>query len=212
MYVLGFDPGGQKQFGWCVTEISQVEGLNLVDSGTASDSASAITAATKYVTDGNQIASVGIDSPLYWTHEGTRRADALIKSEMKRLGARHGGGTVQHVNSLSGACLVQGILTARLLRVMFPSIRITETHPKALLWLIKIASQDLRAVDVRMSHLVRYISGGTDSVSEHERDAALGAIAAWSMVTHSQGWRDLYLIEEQTFVPVPPVEYWMPIP
>jgi hypothetical protein len=63
MYVLGFDPGGQKQFGWCVTEISQVEGLNLVDSGTASDSASAITAATKYVTDGNQIASVGIDSP-----------------------------------------------------------------------------------------------------------------------------------------------------
>ena len=96
---------------------------------------------------------------------------------------------------------------------MFPSIRITETHPKALLWLIKIASQDLRAVDVKMSHLVRYISGGTDSVSEHERDAALeGAIAAWSMVTHSQGWRYFYLIEEQTFVPVPPVEYWMPIP
>ena len=30
MYVLGFDPGGQKQFGWCFTEISQVEASLLV--------------------------------------------------------------------------------------------------------------------------------------------------------------------------------------
>jgi hypothetical protein len=31
------------------------------------------------------------------------------------------------------------------------------------------------------------------------------------MVTEQAGWRDLFQNEDQPFVPVPPVEYWMPI-
>lgn len=163
------------------------------------------------VSNVDEIAGVGIDSPLYWASEGDRRADKLIRSEMKRLGAKHVGGTVQQVNSLRGACLVQGIMTAQILRSTLSSIRITETHPKALLWLISVANLNLPAVDVRMSHLASLICGGNDSISEHERDAALGAIAAWSMVINAKGWRDLYMMEDKPFVPISPVEYWMPI-
>jgi predicted nuclease with RNAse H fold len=174
MYILGFDPGGQKQFGWCVAEMTQAGNLYLIDSGTANDSVSAVSQATRNLPTLNQVAGVGIDSPLYWVAEGTRSADTLIRSEMRRKGAKHVGGTVQQVNSLRGACLVQGIMTAQLLRSRLPSIRITETHPKALLWLIGVARQNLRGADVRMSHLGSFISGGLDSISEHERDAALG--------------------------------------
>ncbi len=211
MFFLGFDPGGRKQFGWCVAKITQAGSLNLIDSGTANDCTSAVSGATRNIANGDQIAGVGIDSPLYWVTEGIRRADSLIRSEMKRLGAKHVGGTVQQVNSLRGACLVQGIMTAQLLRSKFPSVRITETHPKALLWLIGVAHRNLRGADVRMSHLGRFISGGLDSISEHERDAAVGAIAAASMVTSASGWRNLYVMEEGPFVPIAPVEYWMPV-
>ena len=48
-------------------------------------------------------------------------------------------------------------------------------------------------------------------LSEHERDAALGALTAWAMVSAAPGWRDIALEEKDVFVPVPPVEYWMPV-
>ncbi len=211
MYFLGFDPGGKKQFGWCKAELAQTGELNILELGTANDAVGAVSAATRNISNSDQVAGIGIDSPLYWVIEGRRRADELVRSEMKRAGARYANGTVQQVNSLRGACLVQGIMTAHLLRSKFPAVRITETHPKALLWLIAVANNSLRAVDVRMSHLAGFISGGTDNISEHERDAALGAVAAWSMVENKLNWKNLYLMEEQTFVPVPPVEYWMPI-
>jgi hypothetical protein len=89
MYFLGFDPGGRKQFGWCVTELMETGGLKLVDSGTADDSRNAVSFATRNIPDGDQIIGARIDSPLYWLSEGSRRADTLIRSEMKHSGAKH---------------------------------------------------------------------------------------------------------------------------
>ncbi len=211
MFILGFDPGGVRQFGWCVAEGAPNGELKLRHYGVVDHAAAAVCSALQSVDNLDEIRGAGIDSPLFWVTKGTRRADTLIRKEMSRLGAQSVGGTVQQVNSLRGACLAQGIMAAQLLRSEVPTARITESHPKALLWLIEVATKERPAVDVRMSHLGKFIACETDSLSDHERDAALGAVGAWAMLRGRPGWRDLFLDEDQTFVPVSPVEYWMPI-
>lgn len=209
MFVLGFDPGGKNQFGWCVAAATP-SALSLVRSGVSDHALAAVSSALQHVSD--DVCGAGIDSPLFWAVKGKRQADILIREEMKRYGAANVGGTVQDVNSLRGACIVQGILTAHLLRDRFPNIRITESHPKALLWLLKIANKRRRVVDVRMSNLSKVIACERNTLSDHERDAALGAFAASAMVKGCEGWRNLFLEEDEPFVPVEQVEYWMPVP
>jgi hypothetical protein len=107
-------------------------------------------------------------------------------------------GTVSHVNSLRGACLVQGVLIARLSRERWPEVPITESHPKALL---------------RLSAQAREFAAGSDlqSIGEHGRDAALGAYAAHAMVAQSEGWHNLVTQERAPFFPGGSnVAYWFP--
>jgi len=101
-------------------------------------------------------------------------------------------------------------MAARLLRQRIPNIRITESHPKALLWLLKVAKRDLMVADVTITHLNEFITDVPSELSDHQRDAALGAIAAWAMINKRAGWRDLF-DEKEAFAPAAPVEYWMPI-
>ena len=207
---VGLDPGGDGQFGWCVVAGSGWP-LSLVQSGCASDAAAAVRSVLGVLGPSPEIQGVGIDSPLFWTPSGTRRGDCTVREAIKEAGAPNAGGTVQHVNSLRGACLAQGVVAAHLLRQAIPGVRITEAHPKALLWLIKVASIDRRVLHVTMGHLAEFITCDVAELSEHERDAALGALSACAMVSAASGWRDIALEEKDSFVPVPPVEYWMPV-
>jgi hypothetical protein len=211
MLVLGFDPGGLKRFGWCVAEPTLHGKLKLLDCGVADHATRAVEAALKATDDPARIVAAGIDSPLFWVPNDSRQADKTIREKLKGLGAESPGGTVQEVNSLRGACLAQGIMTAHLLGKSVPAVRITESHPKALLWLLKVATKDRRPTKVKMSDLRAFVTCESEELSEHERDAALGAFAAWAMVTEQAGWRDLFQDEDKPFVPVPPIEYWMPI-
>ena len=89
----------------------------------------------------------------------------------KRLRDHYGisSGTVQSVNSLRGAALVGGALLASLLRGVFPSARITESHPKALL----IACYDNSEVTFANAFQI-----DINRQTEHERDAAIAAVCA----------------------------------
>jgi len=212
MVILGFDPGGKNQFGWCVAEGTNSGRLRLRASDIASHAAEAVTAALRSSGDFGKVEAAGIDSPLFWVADGDRRADMTVRSAMKRVGAINVSGTVQHVNSLRGACLSQGIVAAHLLRRELPEIRITESHPKALLWLLHVASRIKRPVtEVGIGHLRDFVECEWSRLSDHERDAALGAVAASAMINRRSGWRDLYLEENNPFTPVSPVEYWMPV-
>lgn len=210
MVVLGFDPGGEKQFGWCVAKTTASALLSLSASGTASHAAEAIEDALSNIAGIDEVVAAGIDSPLFWVANGDRKADVVVRDGIRQLGAPNAGGTVQNVNSLRGACLVQGVLIAHLLRQKWPQIRITESHPKALLWLLGIANRERRAADVRVGHLSELISCESPC-TEHMRDAALGAVAALAMIERRTGWQDLYAQETIAFTPVSAVEYWMPI-
>ena len=205
---VGFDPGGIGAFGWAVLS-GDVLPLKLKDRGVADHAQGAFRDSRECVRD--QIDGVGIDAPLFWSPAGDRNADTSVRRAITKLGSS--GGTVGHINSLRGACLIQGMLVALICRRELKQVPITESHPKALLWLLGKATENHRPDSVTLGDLGDYVScGATGPISDHERDAALGAVTSFAAVSKMDGWRDLYPFETNPVTPLnPPPGYWMPI-
>jgi len=193
MYLVGFDPGGKNAFGWAVLFRTGSD-LSVVASGTCTDAPAALLAARA----ASSIApvAIGTDAPLFWAQSGDRKADEIVRKMVCDASGK--SGTVNHVNSLRGACLVQGVMVTRLAGELWPNAVITEAHPKALL-AISLAARDFA------SRIVRSVC------TEHERDAALAAYAAFALATQIHGWRDLATTEQNPFFPGGKrVAYWFP--
>lgn len=154
---VGADPGGINGFGVAVVEES---------GSTRCKTVSSVDEAVKWIEGSGTPLGIGIDAPMWWSavRGGGRRADA-------RLRDAYGipSGTVQSVNSLRGAALIGGALLASRMREAFPRIRITESHPKALLLAL---SMDGAAF---ASFFGIQDAWGND---EHQRDAAIAAVCA----------------------------------
>ena len=141
-----------------------------------------------------------------------RKADSTVRRAIHRLGAQHVAGTVQQLNSLRGACLVQGVTAATLIRRNAQRTLITETHPKALLWLLGIATVHRPAKDVEIGDLAPAIDAGIRAVSEHERDSVISCIAAAAFHERHAGWYDLAAVEPDIIEVVPGgAAYWIPM-
>ncbi len=196
MILFGFDPGGRNSFGWACLFINESGTPVALHTGCTSSAPVAIMEASRHAI-GSAPVAVGIDAPLFWVDERDRRADAGIRTRVCAAGGM--GGTVGHVNALRGACLVQGVLTARQIAETWPSAKVTEAHPKALLRVHLEAGQ----------FLADYLHAPP---TEHERDAALAAYAAWAFAVQSTGWHDLVREEEHApfFPSGPMVAYWFP--
>ena len=208
---IGFDPGGNKKFGWAVCS-SMGKTLRVLATADAGDAKEAVEAATSMIPTNGKVVGVGIDAPLFWTETGGRNVDKLVRRAIQELGAPHPEGTVQHVNSLRGACLVQGVLAANILHKKLPEISITESHPKALLYLLGVANKEKPVASVSLTDLSSYVVSDTDRhFSQHKRDAVLGAVTALAQREKRQGWKNLFEEEIKPITPFSyPVEYWMP--
>ena len=194
--VLGFDPGGANNYGWSICKIDNCS-LSIYKTGVASHALEVIRTVSSRLPSNARVLAVGIDAPMFWSGAGNRKVDRIVREALRRRG--HPTESVLEVNSLWGACLVQGILLGSYLHQEF-NVPITEAHPKALLWLLCAAES------AQLTQL-------TNGRSEHERDAVLAAFAAWSMHHRSPGWRNLYWGEPNPILPLgTPVSYWMPIP
>jgi predicted nuclease with RNAse H fold len=192
-YFIGFDPGGEKAFGWAVL-LAQGNSADLVASGTCSNAPNAPAAATRHA----PVAPIAVatDAPLFWIESGDRKVDAQVRKMVCAAGGS--SGTVSHVNSLRGACLAQGILVTKLAIEAWPNALITEAHPKALL-----------RVSVQAKNFAELQSNRT--ANDHERDAAIAAYTAWAFATRRDGWQDLSTFEVNPFFPAgKPVGYWFP--
>ena len=190
--LLGLDPGGSGNFGWCIAADSERMPVEPIASGLADNSQMAVANALAAIPDAGVLVAAGIDAPLFWSRVGSRNADLHVRKAIRLAGAPHASGTVQDMNSLKGACLAQGLLAAVALRELYPALPITESHPKALRWLLPGAA---------------LIKGK----SEHERDALLSAVAAWAVTRSAPGWQDLFPLEPHPFTPLfPPLHYYMP--
>jgi predicted nuclease with RNAse H fold len=209
---LGFDPGGAGAFGWCLAKGNENPPLTVVFRGIVNNAQEALEAAKK-VKEG--VAAVGIDAPLFWRPDGDRVVDSELRQRIIELGGH--GGTINPVNSLRGACLVQGIMTAMLLRRNWPELQLTESHPKAILWICNIVTRGVPAREIPLANLNQFFIGeNLNGASDHERDAALCALSAWAMINKPKGWHDLYPKEKAKengpISPLdPPLAYWMPI-
>ena len=198
MLVLGFDPGGKGQFGWCVAEAISGGRIRLWETQKDADHAEdavhrVIELLRSRHRDLSDIEGAGIDSPLFWARKAHRDVDRTVREAIKACGARNAGGTVQQVNSLRGACLVQGVVAAFLLRRYNPTMRITEAHPKALLWLPPFTETRRKRDHVGLQHLSDWIECDHSTCSLHGRDAALAAFAAAAML---RGCQELTVITE----------------
>lgn len=196
MNVLGLDPGGLNSFGWASLHIDELGAPIALKTGISSSAPAALNEVSRAAGVDVVPMAIGIDAPLFWVTEGDRKADARIRQLVCAAGGH--SGNVGHVNSLRGACLVQGIIAARLVADLWPRATVTETHPKALLRIHPAASE----------FLARYLPVAP---TEHERDAALAAFAAWAATAHFAGWHDLLLDEINPFFPGGyEVSYWFP--
>ena len=190
---IGIDPGGVKAFGWCVMDTAlPALSVSRIVTGTCSGISEAIPEIERICE--TQPVGAGIDAPLYWARAGERKSDHKIRKAVAKAGGSPS--TVGHVNSLRGACLVQGVLSAVGLAEKWPQIAITESHPKALL-----------SVWPGAVEFVRQFEFSTD----HERDAALGAYAAFAFLSQWPKWVDWVELEESCFIPSGgKVAYWFP--
>ncbi len=209
--LLGFDPGGEDGFGWCLADHTPALPLRVRATGVVDNAQEALRAVGAHVLPGEQILGAGIDAPLFWVSSGDRMADRILRGELRELGVPSPGGTVQAVNSLRGACLVQGIMTGVLLRDRYPSLPITESHPKALLWLLRLANQRQHPAGILLSAMPQFRVPDVKGATDHERDAAVATLSAWAMLSRPVGWRDLHGQEQHPYSPLAlPLGYWMP--
>lgn len=202
---LGFDPGGINNFGWCVCEdANDLSIITVRTHGIASHAAEAVNNALAALDGEDNIVGVGIDAPMFWRADGDRLVDIIVRNAIQQIGAAAPAGTVQSVNSLRGACVIQGIITGVLLRKRFPDVQITESHPKAMLWLLDHANAP--------NPVLSPFLGQEQFEEEHVRDAALGALCAWAMINEPQGWQNLFPHEHDPILPVSgTISYWMPL-
>jgi hypothetical protein len=198
MFLVGFDPGGKDAFGWAVVHATNGQ-LELIASGNCTGAKQAFQNAAAAIPQ-NIPDGVGIDAPLFWVYGGDRASDKAVRKMVvaKKKGS---SGTVSHVNSLQGACLVEGILVARLVQNEWPTAQVTEAHPKALL-LVSSEAKDW----------VGNLNIPTDP--DHAKDAALAAYSAHALVTTKAGWRDLVDREDEVrfFPSGSPTSYYFPTP
>lgn len=209
--VLGFDPGGEEGFGWCVLEDAELLPLRVLKHGVTDRAELAVEAARAALPEKSVVRAAGIDAPLFWTPSGDRRVDQTLRNELRTLGAVHAWGTVQAVNSLRGACLVQGMMLGVLIRRWKPGLVLTESHPKAYLWITGAATPQVHCNSIHLRSMNQFACLHDVQALDHERDAAIAGLCAWAMAHRAAGWRNLFPDEVGSYSPLEqPLGYWMP--
>jgi predicted nuclease with RNAse H fold len=156
---VGADPGGEGHFGIAVLKEGDLPQTSSVD---CADEAVALVLGHLKQTP----AGIGVDAPLWWSsgRSGARQADQWLR---QRYGLT--SGTVQAANSLRGAALTQGAMFVYRMREVYPTVPVTESHPKALLK--ALTRGDWAVFASRFGVKVA-------AANDHERDALIAAISA----------------------------------
>lgn len=209
-YLVGFDPGGKGNFGWCVIEDRHELPVRVICVDVADHANGAVDAAHGVVQEERgTVIGVGIDAPLFWVANGCREVDQNLRQGIRARGAPNAAGTVQQVNSLRGACLAQGMLVGVLSRRQTSGVPVSESHPKTMLWLL-----GYNPAQTGLPELPNLFTlpQGQPVAEEHLRDAALACLSAWAMVHKDHEWADISVNgqEERFSLITSPLDYWMP--
>ena len=156
-YWVGADPGGKNKFGLAFLDASGNLSCTRVSS---------VDKAFGKIIEKGKLLGLGIDAPMWWSSRegGGRKADKLLRDTY----GIHPG-KVQSANSLRGAALVGGAMLACRIRQKFSDAKITESHPKAVLYALRLDRSDFPG---------KFEIHSNWPENEDEQDAAIAAVCA----------------------------------
>ncbi len=157
--------------------------------------------------------AVGVDTLTEWSLGpcGWRPADRWLRTKYTEV-----RNSVASPNSLFGAMGLNGMAFLIRLRDVQPSICVTETHPKILHWQRTGSRYNFVENRIEMNAvLCDWVGCSATTVSEHEWDAAVSALAAFQ--GFSGKWKkDLHALDvsaherELVVRPCGTTNYWWP--
>lgn len=192
---LGFDPGGKRRFGvaWlCGSRF----GIGVVDSA-----ADALTWAKRRCPSAPLAA--GIDTLLHWSlgHGGNRNAERFLRQHGISAG-------VISPNALRGAMVIGGLSLAFKLREKWPTIRLNETHPKALYWWLTGKRYRKDQINAACCSFEKWSRIKARCGTDDEFDALLSAWATREAMR--KDWCNLVGTCDDQVHPIKSVTYWWP--
>ena len=185
MVYLGFDPAGKGKFGAVALreadEIRQVVAAQTVES---------VADALDFACAQEQPVAAAIDGPLTWSSgtSGWRQVDLRLR----RRYPQHRNKVIS-TNSLFGSVAVQAPALGMLLGKRFPSMVISETHPK--LTCVALGLSTSRDSSIRATRIIQRLHLSADRVpvnwTDDIIDALVAAHTAWAAYNKPIGWTDL---------------------
>lgn len=204
---LGFDPGGQSNFGAALLDGDAV----------ASSTVSTVDAAMSWVVErlsGRTPTAAGIDTLLHWS--GGRSGDRHAETVLRKLypDARN---TVISPNSLYGSMAVGGMALGFQLRARFPELALNDTHPKLLArhFAGSLPKGAGRRTDERRAWMARKLpNSDVRHANDHEVDAIVSVwatrAAMRSRAKRQNAWRDLAAECSDAITPLVNMHYFWP--
>jgi len=210
MLYFGYDPGGNGCHG--------VAAFRNDGSGDSSIETALLPSADAvidwFIGFSEEPAAIGVDTLTCWSTgpSGWRPADRWLREHEQY---RQVGASVASSNSLYGAMSINGMAVLLALRVSYPDMIVTETHPKILAWHFRRVKYDFVSEKVPMITSLSEKLGCElgSKCSEHEWDAAISALAAMRCAT-GQWKKDLHRLDtlqgERLISPCGPTKYAWP--
>lgn len=206
MIIFGYDPGGNERGGVAMLE---ADANKVIKCRTAlMNSVSEAVTWFEEQAMGEVPTAIGVDAPLYWSPgaSGWRASDNWLRKQPLSPNS------VVSTNSAYGAMVVQGPLLILILRRLWPSLKVNETHPKV----AYAALSGLKyQFDDRMKQWLseRLLPGAPTANDLQESDQWDALFSAWATLEGIRGhWnRDLTGFEDANVVyPFGPVTYYWP--
>jgi predicted nuclease with RNAse H fold len=196
---LGFDPGGDRNFGVALLVGSELK------SATVSSVASAVEWAVEQC-GSTEPTAAGIDAMLHWCDvpAGWRPADRLLRAAYPAARS-----SILSPNGLYGSMAIGGMALALRLRQRWPRIQLNETHPKVLAYALRGERHRDNDPSAGIAWFARY--SGLDpmrSGTGHDFDAVLSAWATREGLCHK--WTDLVTDDPALLFPAGTVSYLWP--
>jgi hypothetical protein len=204
--IAGYDPGGNGCHGLALLLIRDGVPARLETSTleTAEDFASRLKSLGALI-------GLGVDTLTCWSTgpSGWRPADRWLRDRYPEVHS-----SIASPNSLRGSMGLGGMAVLIAARQAYPSLVVTETHPKVLYWHLLREKYDYVDRRAEMDEaLAGLLALPVDPANEHEWDAALSAFAVfeglsghWSLDLHSLPT----LGNERIVSPCGPTHYFWP--
>ena len=177
-YYVGYDPGGRGKFG--AAALREAGGSLTL---TASEIVASVSGAVEFARGlGRSPVAAAIDAPLTWPTgpDRFRQVDRKLRSWYPSHKNR-----VMAPNSLMGSVVVQGPALAMALTERFPSIVISEAHPKLTCVALGLLGIPAHQIFGRLG------IEGTPSWNDDLLDAVVAAYVAWAAHNEAPGWANL---------------------